>query len=346
MSASSPKLAVRELADGDASAWDAFVETCPSGTFFHYSGWKEVIEQHLGHRCYFLLCEDESGISAVLPLARVRSLLFGDVLVSLPFLVYGGVAGRCDRAMAALVDYAASLAKQLRVDHLELRHRDGPTAGWPAKETHVTFRKEIYDDSDRNLSAIPRKQRAMVRKGIKAGLSTDTDNDPRRLHRILLECKRNLGTPFFSQSFIGKIIEVFGDKVEVTIVRNGSADVAGVMSFRFRDEILPYYGGGGQNARSVYANDFMYWDVMCRASEDGVRVFDYGRSQIGSGAYRFKKHWGFEPQPLYYECLSVEKPVSTLTPTSSGYARAVRLWKRLPLRLAGVLGPPLAQRLY
>ena len=235
------------------------------------------------------------------------------------------------------------------MDHLELRNRqplasDG--ADWVAADTHVTFRKAIDPDPDVNLKAIPRKQRAMIRKGEKAGLTWCIDDDAARLHAAMLECKRNLGTPFFGRRYLQSIKDEFGDDAEILTVTRGSDTVCSVMSFRFRDEILPYYGGGGDLARDCKGNDYMYWCVMEKACREGFRIFDYGRSQVGSGAYRFKKHWGFEPEALAYQYyLVAADAVPNLNPSNPRYRLAIDAWKRLPLPLAAVLGPPIARRL-
>jgi FemAB-related protein (PEP-CTERM system-associated) len=162
----------------------------------------------------------------------------------------------------------------------------------------------------------------------------------------MLACKRNLGTPFFDGRYLRSIKEVFGDRAEIlTVTKNGTV-VCSVMSFRFRNEILPYYGGGGDIARALKGNDYMYWAVMEKACKEGVEVFDYGRSMIGSGAYRFKKHWGFEPVPLEYVSLPIQKQVApNLSPSNPKYRFLIETWKRLPLGVAGKLGPPIARRL-
>lgn len=118
------------------------------------------------------------------------------------------------------------------------------------------------------------------------------------------------------------------------------------MSFRYANEILPYYGGGGDLARDLNGNDFMYWSVMEKACREGVGVFDYGRSTVNSGAYRFKKHWGFEPKALYYQFYLVKTDaMPNLNPSNPRYRLLIGAWKRLPLKVAAVLGPPLARRL-
>jgi FemAB-related protein (PEP-CTERM system-associated) len=342
----SPSLsAVEYLDQGRREDWDAFVRGHPNATFYHLSGWRDVIGGFLGHPTYYMYVERDGRVEGVLPLARVRSWLFGDALISMPFLVYGGVVADTTEAAETLINAASELADELRVDYLELRNRS-PQTQWPAKSTYVTFRKEIYSDPEENLKAIPRKQRAMVRKGIKAGLHAEMDADAHRLYDVLSECKRNLGTPFFSRAYLQQIADTFRDECEILTVTHEGDSIASVMSFRFRDEVLPYYGGGVGRAREFSANDFLYWQVMERAARDGVRVFDYGRSRADTGPYRFKKHWGFEPEPLSYEYYLVRATeIPQLDPDNRRYKALIDLWKRLPLSVSRIAGPPIARRL-
>jgi len=340
---------IGELAVGQEHHWDTFVRKHPAGTFYHLSGWRRVVEDVLGHQANYLICEVDGEIQGILPLVQLKSWLFGNSIVSLPFLVYGGPIAATPAIEEALLARAEEIGRERGVDYIELRNRDpllGSATGWLPSATHVTFRKPIDPDPDSNLRAIPRKQRAMIRKGEKAGLGWTLDEDVSRLHPAMLECKRNLGTPFFAKEYLAAIKSVFGEQVEILTVTRGAEAVCSVMSFRFRDEILPYYGGGGTLARDLKGNDYMYWCVMEKACRDGLRVFDYGRSQIGSGAYRFKKHWGFEPTPLSYCRLPIAKESPPdLNPSNPRFALAIRLWKRLPLPVAAALGPPLARRL-
>jgi FemAB-related protein (PEP-CTERM system-associated) len=337
---------VTQLQDNDRLRWDEFVEASPTGTFFHLSGWKNILERSLHHPTRYLMCLREGRIVGVLPLAQVKSLLFGNALISLPFLVYGGVVSADPRAEELLVEAAQAEATRMGVDHLELRNKVRSSRDWLVKDKYATFSKRLDPDPEKNLLAIPRKQRAMIRKGIKAGLQSEIDDDASRLHQTLLECKRNLGTPFFGRPYLQAIKDEFGDKAEILTITRGSSIICSVMSFRFRNEILPYYGGGGEAARDVKGNDFMYWAVMEKACNDGVEIFDYGRSMIGTGAYRFKKHWGFEPEALNYEVLPVAKQVTTsLDPSNPKFQLLIATWKRLPLSVAGLIGPPVARRL-
>jgi len=190
------------------------------------------------------------------------------------------------------------------------------------------------------MLAIPRKQRAMVRKGIKAELESTLDDGVDRLHAIYAESVRNLGTPVFSKHWFHALREVFGEDCDVLTVTAAGAPVASVMNFYFRDEVLPYYGGGTAEARDLAANDFMYWEVMSRAALRGCRLFDFGRGKIGTGSFSFKKNWGFEPEPLRYAYrLRAGASIPDINPLNLKYRLFIGAWKRLPLPVANALGP-------
>ena len=186
----------------------------------------------------------------------------------------------------------------------------------------------------------------MVRKGIKAGLVGEIDQNVDRLYFAYSESVRNLGTPVFPKRFFEVIKNEFRDACEVVSITHAGKLVGSVMSFYFRDTVLPYYGGGTVEARAVAANDFMYWEVMRRAAENGYKVFDYGRSKIDSGSYRFKKHWGFEPEPLHYEYYLVKaKQVPDLNPNNPKYQMFIKAWQKLPIGVSRAVGPWLARGL-
>ncbi len=339
-------VAIRVAGSEDADRWDAFVNATPEATFFHRFGWRRVISEAFGHRPYYLIAERAGSVCGVLPLFHLRSLLFGNSLISVPFCVYGGVVAADSETVRQLTGEAMHLARELKVDCLELRNLEPQNPGWPTKDLYVTFRREIAADDDANLAAIPRKQRAMVRRGIKAGLQSRVDNEVDTVYSMYAESVRNLGTPVFSRRYFRLLKEEFGEDCELLVISSADEPVSGVLSFYFRDEVLPYYGGGTAAARTVSANDYMYWQVMSRAAARGVRVFDYGRSKQGTGSYRFKKHWGFEPRPLYYEFGLVRADkMPDLSPANPKYRLFISLWKRLPVSLSRLVGPVLSRNL-
>ena len=347
--ATSP-MTLHTLQPHEYGRWDAFVRACPDATFFHLSGWQKVIEQSFGIKTWFYYVQQDGQILGVLPVAEIKSRLFGHSLGAMPFCVYGGPAATSDEARRMLDAAAHELAQQLGVGHLEYRgmqrfHPDD--SAWHTKELYVTFRNEITGDDEANLNAIPRKQRAMVRKGIKLGLRGEVDTNVDRMFEAYARSVHRLGTPVFPKKYFAMLQEVFGDECEVrTILTEDNRLVAAVLSFFWRDEVVPYYGGGMDIAREVAGNDFMYWNLMQAAAARGCRLFDFGRSKLGTGAYDFKKNWGFTAQHLPYEYkLYGASALPDNNPLNPKYQLFIKMWKKMPIGLANFLGPYIVRSL-
>ncbi len=338
---------VRAYRDGDRAAWAGYVDGCPQATFFHRIEWRELIEEVFRHRTHYLVAERAGRIAGVLPLVRVRSLLFSDALVSMPFAVYGGAAADDDGARGALHRAAQELARELGVDHLELRNRAPTEPAWPRQDLYVTFRKALLPEAEANLLAIPRKQRAMVRKAIDRKLVSEIDEGVDRFFALYAGNQHRHGTPPFSRRYFEALRRVFGDDCEVlTVLDPAGKPVSSVLSFYFRDEVLPYYAGDDERARALAANDFKYWELMRRAVERGLKVFDYGRSKRDTGSFDFKKNWGFEPQTLHYEyCLFRRDAIPQNNPANPKYRAMIGMWRRLPLPVANAIGPLIVRNL-
>ena len=337
-------LTIQRLAGGQADLarrWDEFVFACPQATFFHRAAWLELIEKQFGHRSFFLYAERAGQIVAVLPLAQVKSRLFGHALVGLPFGVYGGVATQDDEAGNALETEARRIAEELGAEHLELRNVNARHADWPTQDLYVTFRKEILPEEEANMLAIPRKQRAMVRKCIKNELKSEIDGNVDRFFALYADNVHRHGTPAMPKRYFAALLKAFGPDAEVlTCSGPDGRPLSSVLSFYFRDECLPYYAGDDESARDLAANDFKYWELMRRACARGLKVFDYGRSKQGTGSYSFKKNWGFEPTPLHYEyCLFKRDAIPQNNPNNPKYQLMIKTWRKLPISVANFLGP-------
>ena len=244
-------------------------------------------------------------------------------------------------AANALEAEAQRLAERLGVDHLELRHIDARHESWPRQDLYVTFRKAILPDDEANMLAIPRKQRAMVRKGIKNGLRSDMDQGIDRFFALYADNVHRHGTPALPKRYFQALRDEFGADCDVlTVSAPDGRPLSSVLSFYFRDEVLPYYAGDDEAARDLAANDFKYWELMRRACARGLTLFDYGRSKQGTGPYAFKKNWGFEPTPLHYEyCLYKRNAVPQNNPANAKYRLLIETWRRLPIGIANWLGP-------
>ena len=334
----------------DPTAWDAFVRAQTAATFFHLAAWRTVIETSFAHRAHYMMAEQDGAVVGVLPLVQVRTRLFGHMLISNPFCVYGGPLAAHAEAARALAEHAAMLRARLGARVCEFRYLEPPAGDWlddtwqPRDALYVTFRRAIVADDDVNLKAIPRKQRAVVRKGIERGLTASVGRNVDQLYAIYAQSVRNLGTPVFARKYFRVLADAFGTALDVVTVQDKDVPVASVMNFYWRDEVIPYYGGGTEAARSCYANDFMYWEVMRRAAARGCRMFDFGRSKQGTGAYAFKKNWGFAPTALSYRFkLAPGQTIPDVNPLNPKYRLMIAAWKRLPLPVTKLVGPMLVR---
>lgn len=330
-----------------AARWDAFVMSCPEATFFHRSGWQKIVTDVFHHDNYFLYAESQGRIVGVLPLGHINSWLFGNSLTSLPFTVYGGAAADSPEVADALEQEAQKIAQSLGVAHLEMRNLKPRHTDWPTQDLYVTFRKEILPSEEANMLAIPRKQRAMVRKGIKNNLRSEIDPDVDRFFALFADNVHRHGTPALPKRYFKALMTVFGPDCEVlTVVTSDGSPVSSVLSFYFRDEVLPYYAGDFEAARDLAANDFKYWELMRLTCARGLKVFDYGRSKQGTGPYAYKKNWGFEPTQLHYEyCLYKRDGIPQNNPSNAKFKLLIETWRRLPIGLANWLGPFIVRNL-
>ncbi len=342
---------IRPLALADSAQcrqWDAYVLAHPRGTFFHRVGWARAVERVWRHRCRLLTAWEAGRIVGVLPLGEIDSFLFGHSVCSMPFAVYGGTLADDAHIASALEQAGLSWARDQGASHLELRHLDGRhQPDWALQDLYVTFRKVITDNDEANLLAIPRKQRAMVRKGISQGLTAEVDSNADRFFALFADNVHRHGTPAMPKAWFQALLDEFGSDAEVlTVLTEAGQPVSSVLSFYFREEVLPYYAGDHQAARELAANDFKYWALMKHAAARGARLFDYGRSKVGTGPYAFKRNWGFEPQPLSYEfCLFQGGDLPQHNPNNPKYKLMIEAWRRMPLALANRLGPPIVRNL-
>lgn len=336
----------------DAAAWDAYVAAHPQATPFHSRAWCEAITRATGHRCHLITARDANGVlTGLLPLHHVRSPLFGQALVGSGFAVDGGLLADDPAVAATLAEGAAAMAASLGVPSVELRGGAVPTGtGWTHEEgVYAGFARDLAADDEAELLAIPRKQRAEVRKALAGGLTVMTGRDAAARaahHAAYSESVRNLGTPVFPKALFAEVLDAFGDDADILSVHNDGAVVASVLSLYWRGSVMPYWGGGTFAARGLRANELMYYALMRHARGRGCTRFDFGRSKLGTGPFAYKKNWGFEPEPRVYArwLAPGERPRDT-NPNSARYRLQVDLWKKLPLWAANRVGPLIARGL-
>ena len=348
---------IKRLSPALCTQWDDYVKAHQHGSFFHLSGWQMVIDKSFHHPCYFLYAQQGGVMCGVLPLVEVKSKLFGHALVSTPFCVYGGAVADSIDIVRQLEQEACQLAERLQVDYLELRYKDRQESTLLLKQAHSTFGCEIAQNSDKILASIKKKQRAVIRHSLNnklncsisdnVNISDTQQEDFNDFYLLLSSSYRNLGTPIFTKCYFENLMATFGDCSDITVIRDkDNQPSSAVMNFYFNKQVLPYYGGGNENARGLKSADFMYYKIMCHAQEKGKTWFDFGRSKNDSGSYKYKKNWGMEPQPLhYYYHLVNANELPNLSPNNPKYKFFISMWQKLPLNVSQIVGPFLSKYL-
>ncbi|KRC82458.1 FemAB family XrtA/PEP-CTERM system-associated protein [Sphingomonas sp. Root241] len=342
-------LRVADLGDtGERARLSAWVHDHPEATPFHLPAWSVAVARGCRQKSHYLVAERGNGdIAGVLPLTEMHSPLFGRALVSAGFGVGGGVLADNAAAVRELAETAWALAERLSCPSVELRGGALPGPDWHVDHTtYLGFVRDLAGNDEAELLAIPRKQRAEVRRSFGNELEIVAGDDAATHYALYAESVRNLGTPVFPRTLFSEVLNEFGEAADVLTVRHHGVAVSSVLSLYWKGVVYPYWGGGGDAARALRANDAMYFGLMRHARERGCTRFDFGRSKAGTGAAAFKKNWGFEPEPLSYFSRAADGAAPRkVNPLDPKYSLQVKLWKQLPLWAANRIGPWIAQGL-
>ncbi|NBI52496.1 FemAB family XrtA/PEP-CTERM system-associated protein [Photobacterium alginatilyticum] len=343
------ELAIRKLSRNDYPYWDSYVDNHPEGSFFHLSGWLDVIDSVFGHQHHYMLAESGNRLVGVLPLFEQKSWLFGHTLVSTPFCVYGGALADSSLIRKKLEAAAFELGCELNVDYVELRDKLDveSEAPWVKHCHHSRFSLALPEESDDIIGAIKKKRRNVIRHSLRNNLSWDTSDNLKSCYDVYAESVRDLGTPVFTHKLFTKLKETFPDRCETMLVHDKDQQpISTMLSFYYKDHAMPYYGGGKYESKALNGSDYMIFQLMHVARQRGATLFDYGRSKNDSGAYQYKKHWGMEAHPLNYKVALVKaKSLPNLSPNNPKYKYFIKAWKRLPLPVSRLIGPMLSKYL-
>ena len=361
MSLSAITVAVKEYSDADSGRWDDYVLRTREATFCHLSGWIRVVCNTWGHRSFCLYAERGGEITGVLPLFLVKGgipgLFYGSMLVSSPNAVYGGVLGDDQATYQLLIQRAREIAIEQKVDYLELRQ----TAEADFKDDdatsdtvglYVTFESAIaVDDGDR-MRGYPGDVRRMIRIGMAAGLYAVRGGEELldEFYEVYASSVRNLGTPVFPKRLFLEFLRAFPESCDILAVRQarggGGRPAGAVMSFYFRDCVMPYYAGAYPEFHRAGINNFMYSELMRLSAGRGYTRFDFGRSKKGTGSYRFKRGWKMNEKQLNYRCFHFGGgKAPEINPLNPKFRVFIEAWKRLPLSLTKLIGPRIVKYL-
>jgi len=332
----------------DSDRWQSFVSQHQMCFNYHRWPWKHVIENAFQWRSFYLMAEKTGVVQGILPLFWHKSRLFGNVLCSVPFFSQAGLVAATEEARDALLTEATGMARELKVDYLEMRHRERPLPGMHSKDNKVMLVCGVHADSERNMQQLVTKMRTNVRRTLKSGLAAEFGGKELLddFYRIFSLRMRELGTPVYSRKFFETICENFPTETFVCRILHRGTTIGGAFLTGYRDLVEVNWSASDPGALALRPNMFLFWNLLCFAGQKGYSTFDFGRSSVGSGTYNFKLQWGARPVQLHwnYWTPSGEKALE-LNPENSRYRAAIWLWKRMPLALTQCFGPSIARSL-
>lgn len=328
----------------DLTEWDRLVATTEAATFAHLGRWRDVMESFGGHENRYRVARDETGrLAGVLPLVRLRSRLFGQHLVSLPFLNYGGPVGDPGARQALTMD-VLSQASTLGMDTVALRARHA-IDGFPSAARKVTVLLDLAPTVDEMWQGrFNAKLRTKIKRPMRDRMETCFGLDQLdAYYEVWSHNMRDLGTPVLPRAFFERIVAAFPDLVMIGATRFAGRPVAAGFGFVWRDEFEMTWSSALSEFGAAKPNMLLYWDFMRELISRGIRTFNFGRSTPGSGPHDFKRAWGGMDVALpWFEWPARE---ADGTRNSNVMRLAVAFWQRLPIAIANRLGPVVSPHL-
>jgi FemAB-related protein (PEP-CTERM system-associated) len=329
--------------------WDRYVARHADGSLFHTLAWRDAVRNGFGHTDHYWAAVRDHRIVGVFPAFLVASRIAGRMLVSVPYGVGGGILADDSEAAKGLLKTARRTACERGCSIIDLRSERATAPDLPIVDRYVGFRRELPDRAEEVLSWLPRKARAAARNARdKYGLTAHfNDENLALVWRLYTISMRRLASLNYPYRFFKALADRFRDRSWVTVVRRNGQPVAGLVTFLYRDRVMPYFIGTTDEARHCSAANFIYLAVMERAVAAGYRVFDFGRSRRdNSGSYDFKRFHGFEPRPLEYQrYIEPGRSTTDLSPANPAFSLARRIWPYLPLCVTRFAGAHLSRHI-
>lgn len=343
------------VGDQHASRWDEFINSRSESSAYHLYAWRGVVTRSFGCESYYLATfrgaaspSGDRAISGVLPLLRLKSIFFGDYLVSLPYFNYGGVVAENDAVARELLRGAIDLARSLKVSHMELRHDTNLFPDLPQRTDKVTMVLPLPSDPEVLWKSFQPKLRAQVRRPEKEGAVCVSGGIELldEFYRVFAENMRDLGTPVYGRSFFSAMLEAFPETARLFIVRLGDDPVAAGFVLGHGGMLQIPWASSLRRANAVGVNMLLYWRILQFACESAYSSFDFGRCSIDAGTHRFKKQWGAQPRQLHWHYwLRSGGELPVINPSNPKYRLVIAAWQKLPLAIANRIGPLLARSL-
>lgn len=338
-----------EIPHSQAAAWNTFVHASPQASFYHRAEWQAINEQAFGHRTASLGAMQDGRLVGVFPLVQVKSLLFGNIACSMPFVNYGGPAAESDEASAALLEAAGRVCETWGVDYLEIRSQRQLDARYPSSAHKVSMTVDLDANPDTLWNAFKGDHRKDIKRAYKNGFTAEFGGIEllTPFYAVLSESWRDLGTPIYRRQYLELVMRTFPESTRICLVRaQDGTPAAAAFCGHHRDIVEGMWLGMREEPRRQMVGYVLYWELIKDACERGFRRFHLGRSTAQSGSETFKRKWNaFVTQLYWHYLLRTRSDIPQLNPDNAKYKLAIAAWRKLPVPVTQQIGPLLARSL-
>lgn len=331
------------------ASWDAYARTHSAGTLYHLAGWGEIIRKTYRHPIYYLAARDAETktIVGILPLAHLKHFIFGNGLFSMPFFDLGGILADDPETETALMVKAMELGRELKVNHIELRHQGPPSARdetirATVKSHKVRMLLDLPDSADALMKSFKSKLRSQIKRPMKEGLVAKMGGGELLddFYEVFVINMRDLGSPVHSKKLMAHVLQTFHENAKVFVVYHQDQPVACSLTVGFKDILENPWASALRQYSKLSPNMLLYWRMLEYACENGYKRFDFGRSSPDEGTYKFKAQWGAKPETLHWVCVWLRgEPDNADLSEKTTFGFAARCWQKLPVAVTKVMGP-------
>jgi FemAB-related protein (PEP-CTERM system-associated) len=340
---------VERCTDGDDSAVEAYLADHPAASIWHRPAVSTFIENTYGHSARYLIAlDDKDSVVGVLPLVQLKSRLFGNFLVAMPYFNYGGVLADNREIALNLIAQADQWRQEINARHLELRFCQDNNLGLPQKTDKVGFWLPLPDNIDDLWNSFQPKVRAQIRRGQRE-MTELVIAGPELLdefYRVFSVNMRDLGTPVYGKDFFSNLLQALKGQAWLVVARREGRAVGCAFLTGYHGRMEIPWASTLRRYNHTSINMSMYWKILEFAVQQGFSVFDFGRCSQDAGTYRFKQQWGAQPLKLYWDYVLPEGgKLPALNPDNPKFRLLIAVWQRLPVRLTNLLGPHIVKGL-
>lgn len=332
----------------NSNKWNKIVD-CNNSKIYHLYEWRRLLNEVHGHKLIYL--EEDKG---VFPLAYVKSFIFGNRLISLPFADYGGPVTNDRKTADILVTKTEATVEDLDVDFIEIRSPGEEyfdifkKHGFMRRDDYFTFILLLDKEVEDLWKVIGRKNRNMVRKAEKNGVKiveAKNKTNLRVFYGLYLKTMKKLGSPPQPYEFFETIWDLFYPKnLIIPLAVYNNVYIGGSLFFIHKDTIHHSYNSSLKDYLGLGQNNLMQWYIIKWGNEKGFKYLDFGRTRENAGNVLFKKRWGGElvKMPYFYKFYKKELKERE----EIQYEGLSKLWsKYMPEFVANRIGPRIIKQI-